>query len=97
MFGIGFSELGLLAVIVFLVVSPEEVPVLLRKVGRVVGALRGIGAKFREESGIDELSTEWRDAIQVRTPGEAPPEQPAAPPHIEAPTATHPKDTVVAS
>jgi sec-independent protein translocase protein TatB len=66
--GIGFSELMLLAVIVIIVVGPEELPSLLRTVGRYVGQVKRIADDFRAQvddaikdpkSELDEL----RDSI----------------------------------
>lgn len=50
--GIGFSELMLLAVIVIIVVGPEELPSLLRTVGRYVGQVKRIADDFRSQ--VDE-------------------------------------------
>ncbi len=60
--GIGFSELMLLAVIVIIVVGPEELPSLLRTVGRYVGQVRRIAGDFRAQ--VDEAIKEPMGEIQ---------------------------------
>jgi sec-independent protein translocase protein TatB len=68
--GIGFSELLLLAVIVIIVVGPEELPSLLRTVGRYVGQVKRIADDFRsqvneaiKETGVEKITDDIKDEI----------------------------------
>ena len=60
--GIGFSEIFLLAVIVIIVVGPEELPGLLRTVGRYIGQVKRIADDFRAQ--FDEAIQEPMDEIR---------------------------------
>lgn len=40
MFDVGFPELLLIAAVALVVLGPEQLPVVMRKIGRFVGALR---------------------------------------------------------
>ncbi len=60
--GIGFSELMLLAVIVIIVVGPEELPSLLRTVGRYVGQVKRIADDFRSQ--VDEAIKDPQDELK---------------------------------
>jgi Tat protein translocase TatB subunit len=47
--GIGFSELMLLAVIMIIVVGPEELPAMLRSIGRYAGQVKRVADDFRSQ------------------------------------------------
>ncbi len=65
--GIGFSELMLLAVIVIIVVGPEELPSLLRTIGRYAGQVKRIADDFRSQ--VDEAIREPMEEIQESLEG----------------------------
>ena len=65
--GIGFSELMLLAVLVIIVVGPEELPSLLRTIGRYIGQVKRIASDFRAQ--VDEAIKEPMDDIQESIEG----------------------------
>jgi len=65
--GIGFSELMLLAVLVIIVVGPEELPSLLRTIGRYIGQVKRIAGDFRAQ--VDEAIKEPMDDIQESIEG----------------------------
>ena len=65
--GIGFSELMLLAVIVIIVVGPEELPSLLRTVGRYIGQVKRIASDFRAQ--VDEAIKDPMEEIQESIEG----------------------------
>ena len=65
--GIGFSELMLLAVLVIIVVGPEELPSLLRTVGRYIGQVKRIAADFRSQ--VDDAIKEPMADIQESIEG----------------------------
>jgi sec-independent protein translocase protein TatB len=63
--GVGGSELIVIAIVALIVVGPKDLPVLMRKVGQVLGRLRGMAAEFRasfdemaRQSELDELRKE---------------------------------------
>ena len=51
---VGSSELFLIAIIALIVIGPKDLPVMLRKLGKVVGRLRGMANEFR--SSFDEMA-----------------------------------------
>lgn len=51
---IGASELLVIAAVALIVVGPKDLPVLLRRVGQIVGKLRAMAAEFR--SSFDEMA-----------------------------------------
>ncbi len=65
--GIGFSELMLLAVIVIIVVGPEELPSLLRTIGRYVGQIKRVADDFRSQ--VDDAIKEPMGEIQESIEG----------------------------
>ena len=65
--GIGFSELMLLAVIVIIVVGPEELPSLLRTIGRYVKQVKRIADDFRSQ--VDDAIKEPMEEIQQSIDG----------------------------
>jgi len=54
--GIGAPELLVLAILALVVVGPEELPLLMRRIGRFVGQARGLAREFMR--GFDELGRE---------------------------------------
>ncbi len=67
MFDIGFWELALIGVIALLVVGPERLPALARKVGLWVGRMRRYVAHVREDIESEIHADEMRKLIE--TPG----------------------------
>ena len=65
--GIGFSELMLLAVLVIIVVGPEELPSLLRTIGKYISQVKRIASDFRSQ--VDEAIKEPMDDIQESIEG----------------------------
>ncbi len=68
MFDIGFWELALIGVIALLVVGPERLPALARKVGLWVGRMRRYVAHVREDIESEIHADELRKLID--TPGQ---------------------------
>jgi sec-independent protein translocase protein TatB len=54
--GIGAPELLVLAILALVVVGPKELPLLMRRIGRMVGQARGLAREFMR--GFDELGRE---------------------------------------
>lgn len=94
MFGVSFSELGLIFVVALIVLGPARLPGLVRKIGRWVGKARTMAREFQQqlenEINLDELNrlTEARakeasaamPAVPVAGSPDQSPEQHAAEP-----------------
>jgi sec-independent protein translocase protein TatB len=67
MFGIGFGEMLIIAVILLLVVGPKELPALLKTVGKGMREIKKASSELRKSTGIDELlhDDELRTALKV--------------------------------
>jgi sec-independent protein translocase protein TatB len=68
MFGIGYSELLLIAVIALVVIGPKDLPRVMRQVGRFVGKAQGMARHFRagidtmiREAELEEMEKKWRE------------------------------------
>ncbi len=76
-FGIGASELMIIAVVALIVVGPRELPRVLRAVGRFVNQLRGMAGEFQKhldaamrESGIEDVKKDVRNLTNVAVTGD---------------------------
>ncbi len=58
MFGIGISELILIAIVALVVVGPKNLPVTLRAVGRAIREFQRASRELREQAGFDEVVDE---------------------------------------
>lgn len=58
MFGIGISELILIAVVALVVVGPKNLPLTLRAVGRAIREFQRASRELREQAGFDEVVDE---------------------------------------
>jgi sec-independent protein translocase protein TatB len=68
MFGIGYSELLVIAVIGLVVIGPKDLPRVMREVGRWIGKAQGMARHFRSgidtmirEAELEELEKKWRE------------------------------------
>lgn len=68
-FGIGSSELIVLAVIALIVIGPRDLPKVLRTVGQVMTKVRGLAREFQghieeaaKEAGLDDLKKDINQA-----------------------------------
>jgi Tat protein translocase TatB subunit len=83
MFEVGFSELLLIMVIALIVLGPEKLPGLVRRVGQWMGRARAMARQFREQLEVE--------AAEASRP--PPPAAPAAPP-VDEPSAAPPPSPV---
>ncbi len=67
MFGLGFGELVLLAVIALLVFGPDQLPIVARNVARFLNELKRTTEEFKKELKVDEeLSSTFNEIKQLR-------------------------------
>lgn len=70
-FGLGTSELLVIAVVALIVVGPKELPTLLRAVGRMVGKVKALAAEFQghlddlaRESGVEDVKKKVEEEME---------------------------------
>ena len=82
MFGIGAGELVLIAIVVLLAVGPDQMPKMLRTVGRGMRQVRRATRELQSTVGVDQLLSddELRDPLGMKTPAKPKPVKPAAKP-----------------
>ena len=60
MFGGGWTEMFIIGIVAFMVIGPKDLPVVMRKVGRMVATVRRMGAEFQAEisktTGLDQIT-----------------------------------------
>jgi sec-independent protein translocase protein TatB len=64
-FGVGYSELFVLAIIAVIVIGPKDMPVVLRKFGQIMQKVRGMAREFQghvdvamKEAGVADLKND---------------------------------------
>jgi sec-independent protein translocase protein TatB len=66
MFGGGWTEMLIIGIVALVVIGPKDLPIVMRKVGRVVGTVRRMGSEFQRElnktTGLDQI-TDLRRSI----------------------------------
>ncbi len=67
-FGVGYSEMLVLALIALIVIGPKDLPKVLRTLGRFMQKARGMAREFQghvdqamRESGVDEIKGSFND------------------------------------
>ena len=60
MFNIGGAELIVILLIAFVVVGPKDLPKIARALGRFVKTVRSMVDEVKRETGLDELSNEFK-------------------------------------
>lgn len=80
-FGIGYTELFVIALVAILVIGPKDLPRVLRAVGKTVGKMRGMAREFQghldsamREAGLDDVKKEFQG---LKTIANAEPSSPA--------------------
>ena len=66
-FGVGYSEMFVLAVVAVIVIGPKDLPVVLRKIGQFMAKARGMAREFQshvdvamKDAGVDGLKTDLK-------------------------------------
>lgn len=59
MLGLGWTEMLVIGVVALIVIGPKDLPVVMNRVGKVIGQIRRMGSEFQREinktSGLDEV------------------------------------------
>lgn len=59
MLGIGWTEMLVIGVVALIVIGPKDLPVLMQRMGKVVGSIRRMGMEFQREinrsTGLDQV------------------------------------------
>jgi sec-independent protein translocase protein TatB len=70
-FGVGYSELLVIAVVALIVVGPKDLPKLLRHLGQFTASVRRMAAEFQRhldevarEADVDKVTSELREATK---------------------------------
>ncbi len=66
MFGIGFGELLIIIVVLIVVVGPQQLPSLMRTIGKTIRSMRQASQDLRDSIGLDELM--HQDPLRYRPP-----------------------------
>jgi len=76
MFDIGWTELLLIGVVALIVVGPQELPGMFRKLGEITGKARGMAREFQrsmeaaaDEAGVAEISADLKKMASVKNLG----------------------------
>ena len=66
MFGVGWTEMLVIGVVALIVIGPKDLPVVMNRLGKVVGTIRRMGSEFQREinktTGLDQI-TDLRRSI----------------------------------
>ena len=67
-FGIGYTEMFVIAVVAIIVIGPKDLPRVLRALGKTVAKMRGMAREFQghldsamKETGLDEVKKEFNN------------------------------------
>ena len=67
-FGIGYTEMFLIAVVAIIVIGPKDLPRVLRALGKTVAKMRGMAREFQghldgamKEAGLDDVKKEFEN------------------------------------
>lgn len=71
-FGVGYTEMFLIAVVAIIVIGPKELPSVLRTLGKSLAKMRGMAREFQghldsamKESGLDEMKKEFTNLKNI--------------------------------
>lgn len=72
-FGVGYTEMFVIAVVAIIVIGPKDLPKVLRALGKTVAKMRGMAREFQghldsamKETGFDEVKKEFNN---LKSPG----------------------------
>jgi sec-independent protein translocase protein TatB len=67
-FGVGYTEMFLVAVVAIIVIGPKDLPRVLRALGKTVAKMRGMAREFQghldsamKDAGLDEVKNEFNN------------------------------------
>ncbi|MFN7728809.1 MAG: Sec-independent protein translocase protein TatB [Bdellovibrio sp.] len=63
MFGLGFSEILVLGIIALIVIGPEDLPKVARKIGRFMNELKRGGESFKKE--FEQSTISMQDHLRI--------------------------------
>lgn len=73
-FGIGYTEMFLIAVVAIVVIGPKDLPRVLRSIGGMVSKMRGMAREFQgqldgalKEAGLDDVKKEIQGLKNIGT------------------------------
>ena len=82
-FGVGYTEMFLIAVVAIIVIGPKDLPAVLRAFGKTMAKMRGMAREFQghldgaiREAGLDEVK---KDLQSLKTIGNEPAHKSVAP------------------
>ena len=71
MFGAGWTEMLIIGVVALVVIGPKDLPIVMRRVGRIVGTVRRMGTEFQRElnktAGLDQIADLRRSITEPLT------------------------------
>jgi sec-independent protein translocase protein TatB len=88
-FGIGYTEIFVVALVAILVIGPKDLPRVLRAVGKTVGKMRGMAREFQghldsamREAGLEDVKREMQGLkslakVDLESPAARPASKPA--------------------
>jgi sec-independent protein translocase protein TatB len=92
MFGVDFSELGIIFIVALVVLGPARLPGLVRKVGLWMGKARAMARQFREQLESEVNVEELKRLASTQTPAPTyppPPPELSGEPVVDAAADTH--------
>lgn len=73
-FGIGYTEIFVVAMVAIIVIGPKDLPRVLRAVGKTIGKMRGMAREFQghldsamKEAGLEDVKREIQGLKSVAT------------------------------
>ena len=71
-FGVGYTEMFLIAVVAIIVIGPKDLPRVLRALGKTVAKMRGMAREFQghldgamKEAGLDDVKKEFNNLKNI--------------------------------
>jgi sec-independent protein translocase protein TatB len=69
MFGMGWTEIAMIALVTLIFVGPKHLPKMMQKIGKIVGELRSASRELRNQIAVEAAEIE-RETGSVKSPGE---------------------------